>query len=178
MRITGLGAKVMTRLGATALSMDGDETFITLEKGALEAAEFFTPAVDAALDFRRLGKHYYFPGWHQPATLFALIVNKDRWREADSESRAQIETVCGDNIRHGLAEGEALQFAALVEMGAQGVKMHRWSDAILDALEAAWRNVVEDESAKNANFKRAWDSLSSFRRDYAIWSELGYARGR
>lgn len=178
MRITGLGAKVMTRLGATALSMDGDETFIALEKGSLEAAEFFTPAVDAALDFRRLGKHYYFPGWHQPATLFALIVNKDRWREADSASRAQIETVCGDNIRHGLAEGEALQFAALVEMGAQGVKMHRWSDAILDALEAAWRSVVEDESAKNANFKRAWDSLSSFRRDYAIWSELGYARGR
>ena len=178
MRITGLGAKVMTRLGATAVPMDGGETFIALEKGSLEAAEFFTPAVDAALDFRRLGKHYYFPGWHQPATLFALIVNEDRWREADMAARAQIETVCGDNIRHGLAEGGALQFAALVEMGAQGVKMHRWSDAILDALEAAWLRVVEDEREKDANFKRAWDSLASFRRDYAIWNELGYTRRR
>jgi TRAP-type mannitol/chloroaromatic compound transport system substrate-binding protein len=178
MRITGLGAKVMTRLGATAVPMDGGETFIALEKGSLEAAEFFTPAVDAALDFRRLGKHYYFPGWHQPATLFALIVNKDRWGEADSASRAQIETVCGDNIRYGLAEGEALQFAALAEMGTQGVKMHRWSDVILDALESTWLGVVEDESAKDASFKRAWDSLASFRRDYAIWNELGYARGR
>lgn len=130
MRITGLGAKVIARLGATAVPMDGGETFIALEKGSLEAAEFFTPAIDAALEFRHLGEHYYFPGWHQPATLLALIVNEDRWREAEPAAKAQIETVCRDNIRHGLAEAGALQFAALVEIGAQGVKIRRWSTTI------------------------------------------------
>jgi len=169
---------VIAGLGATAVPMDGGKTFFALEKDSLEAAEFFTPAIDAALEFRRLGKHYYFPGWHQPAPLFALIVNEDRWREAEPAAKAQIETVCRDNIRHGLAEAGALQFATLVEMGPRGVKMPRWSETILDALEAAWLSVVEDERAKDANFKRAWDSLASFRRDYAIWSELGYARGR
>jgi TRAP-type mannitol/chloroaromatic compound transport system substrate-binding protein len=74
----------------------------------------------------------------------------------------------------GLAEGEAIQFAALEELQAKGVTLHRWSPEILAALEAGWQEVVAEESAKNADFARVWESLSTFREDYKIWSEYGY----
>ena len=28
----------------------------------------------------------YFPGWHQPATMFELLINKDRWEDLDEIS--------------------------------------------------------------------------------------------
>ena len=48
----------------------------------------------------------------------------------------------------------------------KGVIIHKWSDEILDTLERAWMEVVEEESAKDADFKKAWNSLNSFRKRY------------
>ena len=56
----------------------------------------------------------------------------------------------------------------------KGVQIHRWNKDILDTLKTAWLEVVEEESAKDADFKRAWESLSSFRKDIKVWQSLGY----
>jgi len=40
---------------------------------------------------------------------------------------------------------------------------------ILVAFENAWKEVVAEESAKSANFKRIYDSFAKFRDNYAIW---------
>ena len=36
------------------------------------------PAIDLALGFHRIAKHYYFPGWHQQATIGELLVNREK----------------------------------------------------------------------------------------------------
>ena len=174
MRITGLGARVMEKMGATTVALAGGDIFMALEAGTLDAAEFSMPAIDRALGLDRLAKHYYLPGWHQPATLFPLIINLDQWEKLDAIQKARINTVCGDNLRYGLAEGEALQFEALKNIQAKGVEVHRWPRPILEALERAWRDVVDEETLADTDFRRAWKSLAAFRKDYTIWRELGY----
>ena len=32
------------------------------------------------LGFDRVARFNYFPGWHQTATMFDLIINKDTWK--------------------------------------------------------------------------------------------------
>ena len=44
----------------------------------------------------------------------------------------------------------------------------------LSALQKAWGEVVEEEVAKNPQFKKVWESYSQFRKGYAIWREHGY----
>ena len=172
MRFLGLGGKVMRKLGAEIRDYSAGYIFAALESGAIDAAEFSMPSIDLKLGFHRMVKHYYFPGWHQPATLFTLMVNREKWEALSATAKAQIASVCGDNIRYGIAEGEALQFAALKEMSEMGVKIHRLPTEVLEALEGAWREVAAEEEA-DADFKRVWRSLSAFREDYAIWNELG-----
>ena len=164
----------MRKLGVKTVPLAGGDIFVALETGAIDAAEFSMPAVDVKLGLHEMAKHYYFPGWHQPATLFDLMINLEKWNALSPARKAQVETVCGDNIRYGLAEGESLQFDAMKELSAKGVLLHRWSSKILDALENSWRQVAAEEAAKDREFKRVWRSLSSFRRNYAIWKELGY----
>ena len=92
------------------------------------------PAIDLKLGFFQVAKHYYFPGWHQQSTLFDLMINKDEWDALSDDTKALFETVCEANIAYGLAEGEAIQFAALQDLQEKGVTIHTWSPEILDAL--------------------------------------------
>jgi TRAP-type mannitol/chloroaromatic compound transport system substrate-binding protein len=150
------------------------DIFPALELGTIDAAEFSMPAIDLDLGFYQIAKHYYFPGWHQPSSLLELIINKDKWDSLSERQQALIEMACGDSIRWGIAEGEAIQFGALQELQAKGVTLHRWSPEILAALEKAWQEVVAEESAKDADFARVWESLSAFRADYQLWRDYGY----
>jgi TRAP-type mannitol/chloroaromatic compound transport system substrate-binding protein len=172
MRIFGLGAKVVRKLGVTPTQLTDGDIYMAFESGAIDAAEFSMPAIDLKLGLQRMAKNYYFPGWHQPATLFELMINLDKWKALPVTAKAQVEAVCGDNIRYGLAEGEARQYAALKELQAQGVEFRRWPGEIMEALAAAWDSVVKEEIKADADFKKTWESLKAFRHDYAIWHEL------
>jgi len=81
--------------------------------GAIDATEFSMPAIDARLGFHKLVKYNYFPGWHQQATVFELMINKDVWNEASDQHKAIIENACRSSMTDSLAEGEAIQHAAL-----------------------------------------------------------------
>ncbi|MDH3597990.1 MAG: TRAP transporter substrate-binding protein [Rhodospirillales bacterium] len=174
MRFFGMGAKVMEKVGVSTQLIAGGDIFPALERGSIDATEYSMPAIDLNLGFYQVAKHYYFPGWHQQATLFDLMISKKKWGELSDMQKAQLEVACGDNFREGLAEGEAIQGKALAELKAKGVTIHRWSPEILGALNEAWLEVAGELSASNPNFKKVWDSLQTFRAEYAIWKDLGY----
>jgi TRAP-type mannitol/chloroaromatic compound transport system substrate-binding protein len=176
MRFFGLGAKVMEKMGVATQLLAGGDIYPALELGTIDATEFSMPAIDLKLGFYQVAKHYYFPGWHQQSTLFDLMMNKDAYDALSDTHKAQINSVCGDAIRFGLAEGEAIQFAAIKELESKGVQIHTWPPEILDALEAAWGEVVAEQIAADADFARVWESLSAFRAGYATWKELGYLK--
>ena len=172
MRFFGLGAKVMRKLGVVTSRLTSGDIFVAFESGEIDAAEFSMPAIDMKLGLHRMVKNYYFPGWHQPSTLFELMINLKKWEALPAAQKAQVEAVCGDNIRYGLAEGEAAQFKALKKLQSEGVAIRRWPGEILDALKAAWAEVVAEEAKADRDFNRVWKSLSTFRDNYTIWKEL------
>ncbi len=172
MRIFGLGAKVLEKMGVSPQLLPAGDIFPALELGTIDAAEFAMPAVDLKLGFHQVAKHYYFPGWHQPATLYELIINMDKWKALSKTQQAQVEMMCGDNVRQAIAEGEAKQFAAMREIQKKGVTLHEWSPEIISAMRKAWDQVVVEESAKSADFKKVYADFTAFRKDYKVWNDL------
>lgn len=176
MRFFGLGAKVMQKLGVSTQLLAGGDIFPALELGTIDATEFSMPAIDLKLGFYQVAKYYYFPGWHQQSTMFDLMMNKAEWDALSDQTKAIFEAVCDANMIYGIAEGEALQPAALAELEKNGVNIKSWDPAVLDAMRAAWEEVLAEEIAANPNFAKAWESLSKFRESYKTWSEVGYLR--
>ena len=74
-RMSGLGAKVLTKLGSSTQLVPGGETYLALERGRVDAADFAIPTVDEAMGFYEIAKYNYFPGWHQSASWFSLIIS-------------------------------------------------------------------------------------------------------
>ena len=172
MQATGLGAKVLQKIGVKTYKFKDADILLAFENGDIDGVEFSMPSIDLKLGFYQLANHYYFPGWQQPSSFFELIVNKEQWDTLSDIMKAQIRTVCGDNVRFSLAEGEALQYDALKELTAKGVNINRWPTAVLTKLENAWKEVANEEASSNTNFNTVWSSLSRFRKEYAIWKEL------
>jgi TRAP-type mannitol/chloroaromatic compound transport system substrate-binding protein len=177
MRFFGVGAKVMEKLGVSTQLLAPGDIFQALQLGTIDATEFSLPALDRTLGFHQVAKYYYFPGWHQQATFGALFFNKNRWNALPESQRALLAMACGDMVRHTAAEGESMQWEAMQAMrDKHGVQIRRWPPEIMAALVKAWAEVVEEESAANPNFKRVYESYSTFRKNYALWREYGYLK--
>ena len=174
MRFFGLGANVMQKLGVSTQLLQAGEIFQALQLGTIDATEFSMPVMDLTLGFHQVAKHYYFPGWHQQATINELIISKKKWAEFSATQKAVIQGACDATMLRQFAEGEALQFGAMKEIQGKGVTIHNWPKEILDAFEKAWDEVVAEESAKSAEFKKAWASYNEFRTNYKIWKDVGY----
>jgi TRAP-type mannitol/chloroaromatic compound transport system substrate-binding protein len=176
MRFFGLGARVMEKLGVSTQLLGPGDIYPALERGAIDATEFAMPAIDLGLGFHNVARYYYFPGWHQQSTILDLTINMDAWEELTDTQRTQIETVCDAALTYGLAEGEAIQFEALRKLQAEGVEIKTWSPEILQAMETAWNEVVEEEKRNSPAFAEAWDSLSAFRENYRVWRDIATLR--
>lgn len=172
-RVNGLGAKVLAHLGAVPVDMTEGNVLAAFEAGTLDAAVLSMPSMDGELSLEKLARHYYFPGWHQPTAFYELIVNLRQWEGLSATEKARLESVCGNNVRVSLAEAEAAQFAALKDLQGRGVIIHRWPGEVLDALKAAWSDVVTEQAGTDPDFRKAWTSLKSFRELQGIWRELG-----
>jgi TRAP-type mannitol/chloroaromatic compound transport system substrate-binding protein len=175
MRFFGLGALVMEKLGVSTSLLPGKEVFPSLEKGAIDATEYSMPAIDERLGLYKILKYNYYPGWHQPATLLEVVVNRDVWQGLSEQHRALLEMGCKAAMLDGLALGEAIQLPVMKKnVQERGVENRCWSDELLALFREKWQEVVDEESAKDPEFKRIWGNLEAFRRDYAIWSEWAF----
>jgi TRAP-type mannitol/chloroaromatic compound transport system substrate-binding protein len=173
-RYGGLGAKVMSKMGASTQLLAPGDIYAALERGAIDAAEYSMPAIDQSLGLHQVAKHYYFPGWHQQATIGELLVNRDKWEALSDQHRTIIEIACGDSLNWSFVRSEAAQFEAMEALREKGVRVHRWPDSMLKQFEVKWREIIEEESAKDPLFKRIHGSFSAFRKQYAIWKQHGY----
>lgn len=170
MRFFGLGGKVMQKLGVATSLLPGGEIFPALEKGAIDATEFSMPAIDARLGFHKLVKYNYFPGWHQQATVFELLINKDVWNETSGQHKAIIESACKASMADSFAEGEAIQHAALIDnIENNGVTIKQWSPEMLDTFRTTWDEVAAEEAANDAFFAQVLADMNEFRDGYDLW---------
>ncbi|MCW8915019.1 MAG: TRAP transporter substrate-binding protein DctP [Magnetovibrio sp.] len=171
-RIQGLGADVLARLGAQVVSADLGTILLRFEQGTLDAAEYSIPSIDEPLGLQKFARNYYVPGWHQPLTSYVLAFNKETWKALSESQQSTLQTICGDNVRYSLSAADAAQFEALKKLSINGVQVRRWPEGFHPKFEAAWQDSIRDHIKNNRQFAKTWSSLQLFRRDYAIWQEL------
>jgi TRAP-type mannitol/chloroaromatic compound transport system substrate-binding protein len=68
-----------------------------------------------------------------------------------------------------LAKYDAANPAALKRLLGAGAQLRAFSPAIMEACLKAALEVYAEVSAKNADFKKVWDSMLAFRNDEYLW---------
>ncbi len=173
MRFYGYGGDVMEKLGVSVSVLPGGEIFPSLEKRVIDATEYSMPAIDENLQFYKLVKYNYYPGWHQQATALELLINGDVWDGLSPAQQALIEMTCRDGVVESIAVGEGSQPAVIKRnLEEHGVTNEVWPPEILEVFRKTWETVAAEQSAKDPFFKKAWEDLQAFRKDYRVWGKL------
>ena len=170
--IRGLGGMVVRQLGVQTLELEDGEIAKALKQGIIDGTEASQPAVDLHHRLYGMAQHYYLPGWQKPASFLHLIINAETWRKLPNIRKITLKTVCNDNIVHGLALAESVQFKALKEFIRRGVKIETWPPNLINALRDSWVKTRGKLEKSSPSFKNVWNSLQTFREKHAIWREI------
>jgi TRAP-type mannitol/chloroaromatic compound transport system substrate-binding protein len=163
MRVFGLGARVMSRLGVVPVLVPGSGLVKAFEEKKIDAAEVYTPAVDRTLGLQDAVKRLYMPGWHQPATVFELLINRERWEALGPEHKSLIETTCGEMLQTTLSESATLQAGALAALTNQdGVSVLPWPEDVMEGLREAWGEIAREEGVRDYFFKEVLGDIEAF----------------
>ncbi len=172
MRFFGLGAKVMTKIGVSTQLLAGADIYPALERGVIDATEFSMPTIDIKLGFYQIAKNNYYPGWHQQVSIGEFLTNKTKFESLPQSYQDMVDASLGWQLIYTYAETEAMNPDAMLEMKSKyGVTNHRWGDEQLAVFEQAWRDVLDEESAKDETFKEFADSYLAFRAKYKLWGD-------
>ncbi|WP_404380842.1 TRAP transporter substrate-binding protein [Caenispirillum salinarum] len=171
-RIAGLGAEVLKRLGSVPSKEPVARIYDALAEGRLDAVEFAAPLIDQSFGFHHFTKYYYFPGWHQPASLNILLVNRTVWDNLEERERAALRKTCRENVLLGLAEGVARQTEAVEAAVERGIEVRRFPGPVLARLRAVSREVVAEAASRHPLAADAVASLSEYVEQARRWSAL------
>ncbi len=123
---------------------------------------FSMPAVDQIAGFYKFAKYNYYPGWHQQASLYELLINKDVYNSMSEHQKAVLEMITRASVADSLAFTESIQGPVIREnIEKHGVKVMAWSDEMLALFKEKWLEVVAEETAKDEFAKKVWEDLTT-----------------
>jgi len=172
LRFAGLAGEVMKKMGASVVLLAGGDIFPNLERGVIDGTEFSMPAIDSSVGFDDVAKNYYLPGWHQPAAINELIINKAKWDAMSDAQRSLIELTCRETMLWGVTSTLAENAEAVQAFKENGVEIREFSPELIEAFRVKTAEVMAEQSDKDENFKRVWDSLQAYRDNAADWASV------
>lgn len=169
MRIAGLAGDVMAKLGVIPQQLAGGDIYPALEKGTVDAAEWVGPYDDQKLGFAKIAPNYYYPGWWEGNAAFHVFAGLDKWNKLPKNYQAILKSACADTNNWTAAKYDADNPKALRVLIASGAKLMPFSQPIMEAAFKAANDVYAEITAKNANFKKVFESMMAFRKDEVLW---------
>ena len=170
MRIGGFAGTVLAKIGVLPLQTPGGELYSALEKGTIDAAEWVGPYDDEKLGLQKIAPYYYYPGWWEGGAMLHNFINLAKWDSLPPAYKSVIKSASSVANEWMMAKYDAVNPIALKAMLRDGVVQFRQFPApIMDACLKASFEVYAEVSAKNADFKKVWESLLAFRNDSYLW---------
>ena len=148
MRIPGLGGQVLSKLGASTVSLPGGQIYENLVSGAIEATEWVGPYNDYFMKFYEAAKYYYTGGMHEPGGGLAFGMNASWYGSLSDWERAVIKAACHEELAASHEEAMALNGGYLTRLvNDHGVEVKAFNDDVWDAFGDASAEVFEETRA-------------------------------
>jgi len=182
MRIPGLAADVLQRLGGVPINLPGDNLFTALQTGVIDATEWTAPYNDLAFGFHDIARYYYYPGWHEPGAVMEFIFNKTQFTALPADLQAILSAAAEATNLSMQDEFTARNSTALKELqDKHGVQPRPFPADLLRELRTLSVEVIDELGRSSPMAERIHASYREFEttvRAYHAISEEAYTEVR
>ncbi len=168
-RVGGFAGKVLQKLGTIPVQLAGGEIYTSLEKGAIDAAEWIGPYDDEKLGFNKVAKFYHYPGWWEGGAQLSFYVSKKEWDKLPKLYQAAIETATFEAHVQMQAKYDAKNPSALARLLQDKTILKPFPQSVMEACFSAAQETFAEEASKNAKFKKVYDDWLVFRNNQGQW---------
>ncbi len=173
MRIPGLGAQVMDKLGVNVQVIPGGEIFQALQTGAIDAAEWVGPYDDEKLGFHKAASFYYYPGWWEPGPSLEIQINKGEYDKLPEEYQVILQAAASHANLTMMARYDAKNPAALETLVNEGdITLAPFPDDVMQASEESAFELFDQFASEDADFGSILKQWSAFREGIQKWHGL------
>ncbi|WP_137702626.1 TRAP transporter substrate-binding protein [Marimonas lutisalis] len=170
MRIPGLGGTVLSKLGASTVSLPGGQIYENLVSGAIEATEWVGPYNDYFMKFYEAAKYYYTGGMHEPGGGLAFGMNASWWGSLTDYEKAVLTAACMEENGAQPEEAAALNGQYLQKLiNEHGVEARAFNEDIWDAFGDAAAEVFEETREHSALAAKINDHFQEKLREIGSW---------
>jgi TRAP-type mannitol/chloroaromatic compound transport system substrate-binding protein len=176
MRTAGFGGKVMSKLGAVPQQIAGGDIYPALERGTIDACEWVGPYDDEKLGFNKVAKYYYTPGVMELEATNQLMIGKKPWATLPPRYQAALRAAGAVANQEMLASYDAKNAEAIARLVAAGTHLSVLPDEVIKALRVALEQVLDEEAAQSAQFKKILTNWRAFRANQHRWFSIADTR--
>ena len=169
MRIAGIAGQIVSKLGVVPQQVAGADIYPALERGTIDAAEWVGPYDDEKLGFQKVAPFYYYPGWWEGGAALHFMFNKAKWEELPKAYKMAVTSAAAYANIDMTAKYDARNPAALRRLVGTGAQLRPFGQDIMEASFKAANDFYDETSAKNAEFKKMYESIRNFRNDETLW---------
>jgi len=171
-RIPGLGAEVLSRLGADTVNLPANEVTDALRTQKLNAVEWSGPYDDEKLGLVEASRYYYYPGWWSPAETYDLVVDIEQWNQIPRQFQEAFRTAARLADQSMLARYSDENAKAFQRIQESGVSLKPFSDEILETARSQAFELYAEIAADNATFSQVYDNWLEFLVQIQQWHSL------
>ncbi|MGP9805490.1 TRAP transporter substrate-binding protein DctP [Paracoccus sp. NSM] len=172
LRLSGLEqGRLLEKLGGSQVSMAGGEIYQSLERGVIDGAEFSTPNVDFSGGFHQVTSYWSTPGWHQSASVFGVMINKDAWDALDEATQDRLKIAADATLLWSLSFTERRANEAYRQFEEAGIEINRLDDETLARIQDMANETIQQVACENPDSAKVYVSMISYLQDYATWRD-------
>lgn len=173
LRIAGRDqGRVMEQLGGSQVTLAGSEVYQAIERGVVDAAEFSAPGIDYSVGLAEVAEYWATPGWHQSATVFGVMINKDAWDALSEETQDKLKMAADATMGWSLAWSERQSTDATQKFIDAGVTINQFSAEDLNRIQDITNEVILRGACEHPDHARVYHSMISYMEHYATWRDI------
>lgn len=173
MRMPGIGGKIITKAGGSAVLSPGGEIYTNLERGVIDATDWIGPYHDWLMGFQKIAKYYYYPTFAEPTGVIELIVNKNAYDELPEDLKEIVKTASLNANLTVLAEFESKNQEYLSKLRNEtNVQIKRFPDDVIDAFKKYARESIDEIVSADSMSRKVYESYKSFQQKISGWTDL------
>ncbi|MCW8797822.1 MAG: ABC transporter substrate-binding protein [Prosthecochloris sp.] len=173
MRIPGLGGKVISKAGGSAILSAGGEIYTNLERGVIDATEWIGPYHDYMMGFYKVARYYYYPGWHEPGTNLEFFINTNAFQQLPSDLQLIVRTAAAKVNHWMLSEFESKNNIYLQKLVTEEkVDLRPFPSEVIEQLRRYSSEVIDELVLNDSQSRDVYQAYNSFRSSIAPWNEI------